>query len=292
MKIGLVDVDSHNFPNLPLMKLSAWHKQQGDSVSWANGIDTYDCVYKSKIFTSTPDNNTSYQTDKIIEGGTGYCLNNRLPFSVEDICPDYSLYPMFNEAYGFLTRGCPRGCKFCVVSIKEGRQSYHAADLADFCRGQKVIKLLDPNILACNERDRLLQQLIDSNARIDFTQGLDIRFVDAHIAKMLASLRIKMIHFSWDNPDEDLTSLFIKAKEQLPFDERRLRVYVLTNFDSTHEQDLYRVYKLREMGYDPYIMIYDKENAPQETRHLQRWVNNKIVWRVCERFENFNPKLA
>ena len=292
MNIGLVDIDGHNFPNLPLMKISAHHKQRGDSVEWAIGFEHYDIVYMSKIFTFTPDDDTMYQADEIIKGGTGYRLDNKLPNEIEHIYPDYTIYPQYNEAYGFLTRGCPRNCEFCIVTQKEGCQSKQVADLSEFWRNQKTVKLLDPNLLACKDREKLLQQLIDSKAYIDFTQGLDIRFVDKGIALMLNDMRVKMIHFAWDNADEDLTASFVKFKQQTVLDERRLRCYVLTNFDSTHEQDLYRLYKLREIGYDPYVMIYDKGNAPRPARLLQRWVNNKIIWRRCERFEDYDPKLG
>ena len=55
MRIGLVEVDGHGFPNLALMRLSAWHKAQGDTVEWWSGFEHYDRVYLSKVFTFTPD---------------------------------------------------------------------------------------------------------------------------------------------------------------------------------------------------------------------------------------------
>lgn len=287
MKIGLVDVDGHNFPNLPIMKLAAYHCNQNDTVEWANRSSNYDRIYMSKIFSFTPDDLTDYKADEIVKGGTGYENKINLPNEVEHIYPMYSLYPNFSEAYGFLTRGCPRACKFCIVSEKEGRCSKRVADLSEFWRGQKTIKLLDPNLLACKEREILLQQLIDSKAYIDFTQGLDIRLADMYIIKMLNSMKIKVIHFAWDNADEDLTKHFSYFKGLTKFSERKLGVYVLTNFNSTHEQDLYRIYKLREIGFNPYVMIYEKETAPKVTKQLQRWVNNKFIWRSCERFEDY-----
>lgn len=286
MKIGIYNVDSHNFPNIPLMKISAWHKKQGDTVVFANTFEHYDKVYMSKIFTFTPDFPYCFNADEVIKGGTGYGLDNKLPDEIENECPDYSLYPQFSEAYGFLTRGCPRNCPFCIVAQKEGRKSLQVSDFDNFYRGQKVIKLLDPNITACINREQLFRQLIDSKAWVDFTQGLDIRLIDG-VEKLILQMKIKMLHFAWDNPDEDLTSCFIRFKKISGIDDRRLRVYVLTNFNSTHEQNLYRVYKLREMGYDPYIMIYEKESAPEITRHLQRWVNNKFIFRSCEKFEDY-----
>lgn len=289
MKIGLIDVDGHNFPNLPLMKISAYHKSLGDSVEWVNLFEHYDKVYQSKVFTFTPDFEYCVNADEIQLGGTGYDLKNKLLPCIENQCPDYSLYPEYSEAFGFLTRGCPRGCPFCIVAQKEGRKSIQVADLDNFYRGQKAIKLLDPNITACADRERLFEQLIESGAWVDFTQGLDIRLVEG-VEKLLSQIKVKMLHFAWDNPEQDLTKYFQNFKSKTDFDMRRLRVYVLTNFDSTHEQDLYRIYKLREMGYDPYVMIYEKETAPRKTRSLQRWVNNKIIFRSVERFEDYDPK--
>ena len=153
MRVGLCDVDGHNWPNLCLMKISAWHKARGDEVSWWQEDGHYDVVYKSRVFTDmySRDNIAVNNAGKVICGGTGYGLQNRLIEEVEHIYPDYGLYPQFEGvAYGFLTRGCPRGCGFCIVSQKEGRQSRRVADLAEFWRGQKEIKLLDANLLACS----------------------------------------------------------------------------------------------------------------------------------------------
>ena len=107
MNIGLIDVDGHHFPNLALMRLSAWHKRRGDTVEWWNGFSHYDRVYKSKVFTFTPDHDTVINADEIITGGTGYKDYSWLPPEVEAAPPDYSIYPQYKRAVGFLTRGCP-----------------------------------------------------------------------------------------------------------------------------------------------------------------------------------------
>lgn len=279
MRIGLVDVDGHNFPNLALMKLSAYHKQLGDTVEWANSLEPFDKIYMAKVFTFSKDDTFAYQCEDIIRGGTGYDLTSKLPAEIECCYPDYELYDIHNTAYGYLTRGCPRGCAFCIVADKEGRASKKVADLSAFWRGQKYIKLLDPNLLASPDWKALLQQLVDSKALVDFTQGLDIRLMTDKKAELISKCKVKMIHFAWDNPND--TTCFEKLKEYskafgLP--QRKLSVYVLTNFNSTTEQDLYRVEKLREIGYMPYVMIYDKPNAPQITRLLQRYVNNRYIF--------------
>ena len=289
MRIGLVDVDGHNFPNLALMKLATYHKQRGDEVEWAFPLLPYDRVYMAKVFTFTQDDITAYQTDDIVRGGTGYDLQSKLPADVENCYPDYSIYGITDTAYGYLTRGCPRGCPFCIVAEKEGKQSKKVANLENFWRGQKYIKLLDPNLLACPDWKELMQELIDSKAWVDFTQGLDIRLMTAEKADFIRQCKIKMIHFAWDNPEDELT--FEKLKEyrkafSLP--DYKCKVYVLANFNSTHEQDLERVYRLRDIGYDPFVMVYEKWNAPKETKRLQRWCNNKIIFRAEQDFAKYH----
>lgn len=293
MKIGLIDVDSHNYPNLALMKLSAWHKSQGDTVEWWWGWGQYDRVYMSKVFddTYTPDIPEPVNADEIIKGGTGYDLQNRLPDEIEHIMPDYGLYHWMPQdtAYGFLTRGCPRGCQFCIVAPKEGRRSVKVADLSEWWDGQKNIVLMDPNTLACPEHLELLGQLADSGAWVDINQGADARLLTEDNIAALNRVKLKMIHFAWDMMEQSesvLRGLELYAKYGA-LDERKRRVYVLTNYNTTMEENLYRVYKLREMKFDPYVMIYDKPHAPKDIKRLQRWCNNKFIWRSCEKFEDY-----
>jgi len=276
------------------MKLSAWHKVRGDSVEWWWGLGQYDRVYMSKIFDGsyTPDMPEPLNAGEIVKGGTGYGLDNKLPYEVEHSFPDYGIYPQFlDTAYGFLTRGCPRACGFCVVSPKEGRCSVAVADLSEFWNGQKNIKLLDANLLACPDHGRLLRQLADSRAWVDFTQGLDIRLITPENAALLNQVRTKSLHFAWDDPEDDLIPYFRRFLELTNIRDRRKRnVYVLTNYGSSHEQDLYRVETLKDMGFDPYVMVYDKPHAPPVTRRLQRWVNNKRIFNTVDKFEDYDPK--
>lgn len=293
MHIGLIDVDSHNFPNLALMKISAWHKKRGDTVEWAFPLAKYDIVYQSKVFDDTysPDIEWIPQAEKIVKGGTGYGLDNKLPDEIEHIYPDYSLYPNLtdNTAYGYLTRGCPRHCDFCIVSDKEGLRSIRVADLSEFWNGQRYIKLLDPNMLACREHMDLFRQLIGSGAYVDFTQGLDIRLTNEENITAINHLKLKEIHFAWDNPRDNLESKFefyTRYAKHKPHG-RYGTVYILTNHGTTMQENLYRVYILRDLGFDPYIMIYDKPNAPREIRDLQRWCNNRRIFRSCPKFEDY-----
>lgn len=293
IRIGLIDVDSHNFPNLCLMKLSAYHKAQGHQVCFWNPLFYFDVVYKSRVFTDTysKDSITVRNAGQVIKGGTGYGPGPDLPDEIEHSYPDYSLYPQYSEtAYGFLSRGCPRGCGFCIVGGKEGRKSRKVADLSEFWRGQREIKLMDANLLACPDHEKLLLQLAKSRALVDFSQGLDIRLITRDNVALLNQVRTKTVHFAWDNPDEDLTRYFRQFLEWTSIKNPRLRrVYLLTNYGSTHEQDLYRVETLRQMGFDPYVMIYEKPTAPPITRHLQRWVNNKRLFYAIPSFSDYEP---
>lgn len=302
MKIGLWS-DCHNFPSLPLMKLSAYHKSLGDNVSLYYPIEEYDRVYASKTFSFTADIDDEYavRADELLRGGTGYCINTKngkeifnesknapLPPEIEHIYPDYSLYPNYNFAIGFLTRGCPRGCGFCVVGKKEGYCSEQVAELSEFWRDQRLIKLLDPNILACADHERILRNLAESRAHVDFTQGLDIRLTNSDNIKLLNAVKTPTLHFAWDNPKEDLTENFKRFAELTTSKgQRKKSVYVLTNYNSTLDEDLYRIYTLRELGYNPYVMIYQKAAAPREIRRLQRWCNCKRIFQSCLDFNGY-----
>ena len=296
MRVGLIDVDSHNWPNLCLMKLSAHHKARGDTVEWWTPEGHYDLVYKSRVFTDlySKDTITVNNADSVVLGGTGYGLSAKLPYDIEHIFPDYSIYPQFSDtAYGFLTRGCPRNCGFCIVSSKEGTRSVRNADLAEFWRGQREIKLMDANLLACPDRDELLEQLAESRAYVDFTQGLDCRLLDADAIDAINRVKIKEMRFAWDSVAESEAVLrglrqYAAQAKRKPHG-RYATVYVLTNYSSTHGEDLYRVETLRAMGYDLYVMVYDRPSAPTVTRQLQRWVNNKRIFNTVKDFKDYIP---
>ena len=311
MKIGLIDVDGHNYPNLPLMKISSWHKQQGDTVEWYepfNGLlNPFDKVYMSKVFSFTPDYELPIYASEIEKGGSGYCISlidgkevfdkskdKELPYEIEHIYPDYSLYPEFKDtAFGFLTRGCPRGCSFCHVKSKEGLLSHKVADLKEFWNGQKNIELLDPNLLACKDCEDLLRQLIDSKAKVNFNQGLDIRLITEKKAELLSQIPIYKIHFAWDRyEDKDLIIPKFKTfREKSKIRSRDLQVYVLCGDREQNvlSQDLERIYWLKNNGYAPYVMLYNKDSLPKghELIKLQRWVNNRIIFWSCETFEEY-----
>lgn len=307
MKIGLFDVDSHNFPNLPLMKISAYHKKQGDEVEFVFPLKHYDKIYVSKVFgdeyTQMP--NFCLQADEIIYGGTGFAItveNGKevyhkdrdpdLPYEIEHIYPDYSLYPELTKdtAYGFLTRGCCNNCDFCIVSKKEGMCSYKVADLSEFWCGQKNICLLDANILACKDRMDLLKQLSDSKAWVDFTQGLDARFITAEVSQELSFVKKKVVHFAFDFMKNESAILHgLENYREYNKGNDKDSVYILTNYNTTFEEDLYRVRKVQSLGFSPDVRIYRKSTAPQIIRDLQRWCNNRLLYRSCD-FMDYVPR--
>lgn len=308
MNIGMLDVDGHRFPNIAQMKISAWHKSQGDHVERYDQFTHYDRVYCSKVFGFSSDYQYYINADEVIKGGTGYAVSRGgedytktddpfLPDEIEHMRPDYSLYNITDTAYGFLTRGCPRGCPFCIVAKKEGRCSYKVADLSEFWSGEKDIVLCDPNILACRDWEDLLRQLIDSNAWVDFNQGLDARVMTEGKAEMLGRVKTKEIHFAWDDyyqKDAVLRGLEMYARYSQDAKRKqhahRAVVYTLTNYNTTIEQDLERIYTLRDLGYWAYVMIYDKPNAPHELIRLQRWCNNRYVFAQVKDFKDYKRK--
>lgn len=301
-RIGLIDVDGHHFPNLALMRISAYHKALGDTVEWWwTDMIHYDRVYMSKIFSDayTPDIPAPMNADEVIRGGTGYHIHlvdgkevfdkeghTDLPPEIERCFPDYSIYPQYDFAVAMTTRGCPRGCAFCHVAAKEGRCSVKVADIDQFWNGQKEIQVLDPNITACRDKRDLFDQYIQTGAKIEFSQGLDIRLLNHHDIEDLNRMRLKQLHFAWDNPKDDLDGLFAEFAKGFKW-KRPGTVYCLTNFGSTMEENLYRIYTLRDMGYDPYVMVYDKKNAPKEILKLQRWCNNKFIFKKCPDFRDY-----
>ena len=305
------------------MKLSAYHKSLGDHVEWHRddpGI-TYDIVYMSRVF------NDEYSTDvpeptnalKVIKGGTGYAikledgievyykeLDPPLPPEVESMYPDYSLYPQYTgwhkslkkqKVFGRLTMGCPRGCGFCHVAPKEGKCSRKVADISQFWRGQGHIVLNDPNILACPDAVTLLKQLKETGATIEFNQGLDARLMTPEKAELLASMRLKMPHFAMDtmealDPVKKGLKMYVDACKRLKgkWNWRDARVYCLTNFATTHAEDMMRIEAIQECEAWPYVMIYNKPSAPAITRRLQRWTNFPAAYAMTKDFDEYQRK--
>ena len=318
LHIGLIDVDGHNYPNLCLMKISAYHKSLGNHVEWYKPEELYDIVYMSRVFNDEYSKDVPEPTNavQVIKGGTGYAikledgkevyhkeLDPPLPPEIESMYPDYSLYPQYTgwhkrlskqKSFGFLTRGCPRGCGFCHVAPKEGKCSHKVADVSQFWRGQRHIVLNDPNILACPDAVDLLHQLRDTGATIEFNQGLDARLMTPEKAELLASMKLKMPHFAMDTmeslePVKKGLQMYVDACKRVKgkWNWRNARVYCLTNFNTTHEQDMERIKAIQDCECWPYTMIYNKPSAPAITRRLQRWTNNPFLYAKTHDFEEY-----
>lgn len=284
MKIGLIDVDGHSgFPNLALMRLSGYHKAKGDSVDWWNGFEHCDRVYMSKVFTFSPDFDTVINADEIIQGGTGYKNYGSLPPEVEATYPDYSIYPNFKSAIGFLTRGCIRNCPWCIVPRKEGHIR-PAATWQEIKRpDSREIIFMDNNVLAC---DHGLQQIEDMGGQpvwVDFNQGLDARLITPEVAKLLARLHwIRFVRMSCDTLA--MLPVVIDAARSLVdagVAPSRLWCYVLV-------QDVATAHKicmtLDLWGITPFAQPYrDYEGGEptEEQKHFARWVNCKQLFNSC-----------
>lgn len=205
MIIGIHDAEKEHmkrktFPNLALMKLAAWHKSQKDQVEWWNPLGSYNRIYSSKVFDFTPEN--PYLPADAIRGGTGYPgipLNSQLPPEIDRMFPDYTLYPACDYAIGYLTRGCPNHCRWCIVPQKEGNiRPYRCWEEVVRQDTDKLI-LMDNNILASSHGIRELERLIGSGYRIDLNQGMDSRLVTPESAEVLSRLKwIRFLRFSCD----------------------------------------------------------------------------------------------
>lgn len=306
MKIGLIDVDGHNYPNLALMKISAYHKAKGDSVEWWWGWEHYDIVYMSKVFSEaySPHIPDPVNADMVIHGGSGYAIQTidgieiydrekdpPLPECVAKMFPDYSLYPEMtkNHAFGRLTEGCPKKCPWCHVCDMQGTVCHQVCELREFWNGQRCIELMDANILACQDREKMLLSLYDSGVKVSFNQGLDIQRMDDDVIQILNRVKVIVFYFAWDDPKVDLTGQFAYVGQRLRIkDKSRRMVYVMTNYGGSGAEDtLERIYILKSLGYDPYVMIYNKPSAPKVLRDIQRWCNNKTIFGACPYFEDY-----
>lgn len=203
-RIGLLAVDSV-YPNLALMKISRHHKEHGDTVEWMNPLEHYDKVYMAKVFSYTPDYRYYIDAGEVEKGGTGYDIRKRLPENIDRLQPDYSIYPAIDNttAYGFITRGCPNKCKWCVVPQKEGNiQPY--MDVEEIAiEGRRNLILMDNNILASDYGILQIEKIVRLGLKVDFNQALDARLVTDDIAKLLAKVKwIKRIRFGCDTPGQ------------------------------------------------------------------------------------------
>ena len=290
MNIGLIDVDN-KIPNFALMRASAYHKSQGDTVEWAMPFTHYDKVYASKVFTFTPDfNSLTIDADEILKGGTGYDIAKRLPQEIEQSAlMDYSIYPGYDGSIQFFSRGCIRHCKFCLVHDKEGR--IHTVKPVDLNPKGKHIMVMDNNFFANPNWRDAVEYLIKAEQYVKL-YGVDLRIMNDEQAYWLNKLKIKQdIHIAWDDPRIDLT---LQLKELLRYvSPHKLMCYVLIGYNSTIEQDLYRLETLKRLRIKPFVMPYrDYDNTRKRTNYeidIAKWANRAWMFFSCD-FEDFSPR--
>lgn len=295
-KIGLIDIDNTGFPNLALMKIAAYHKNIGDAVEFA-GLNNYDKTYLSKIFTYTPDYTPDYtpslaQLGEIIKGGTGYDLTTMLPYEIDNILPDYSIYGIKDIAYGFLTRGCNHNCKWCVVPKKEG-QTKPYRDIEQILQGRKKAILMDNNILATDYGIEQIEKIVKFGIRVDFNQGLDARLITPEIAELLSKVKwIRSIRFACDS--DSMIEPVIKAMELLVkfgIGKWRFDNYLLLNGDI--ESAYLRAMTMKEYGISispqPYRDFREKNNIPQWQKDFARWGNRKELFKSTD-FKDYEAR--
>lgn len=318
MNIGLVDVDGHAkkkkwgatiYPNLALCKIARWHKDHGDDVEWVFPFKHYDRIYISKVFNFTPDDLTAYDADEIIRGGTGYDITSRLPDDIDRTQPDYSIYTNIPKdyAYGFLTRGCPNKCPWCVVPRKEGKiRPYMDVDEIAI-EGRTKLVLMDNNILAAGDYAKeQLQKIIDRGYRVDFNQALDARLVTDEFARLLAKVKWleRRIRFGCDTKQQikeceraiELINGYGYKGEYFLYtmigwgndlDEcyERIHYWWIRNREC-REKHLPNIYPYAQPYRDPFKQ---RSNIPQWQKDMVGWVNKHMIFQMID-FKDFEPR--
>ena len=285
MRIGLFDVDS-KIPNLALMKLSQFHKKNGDNVEMYLPLlhDTFDMVYASKIFEFSDGSDLR---DDMVIGGTGVDMSISPSPEIEKEVPDYSIYG-YKHSIGFSQRGCRFKCGFCVVPKKEGSPYFNSTiDGIWTQRASRFIVLLDNDFFGNPQWEQCIADIKRHRLQVCFSQGLNIRIISRKQAEALASVRFRnlrntysQVTFAWDQIDDEKVILRgIKRVMDAGVKPWQMQFFVLIGYDTTEDDDLHRVLMIRDLGCDPFVMPYDK-TVPYQ-RHFARWVNRRQVFKSC-----------
>ena len=294
MNVGLLAVDSQ-YPNLALMKLSTWHKQQGDTVEWYNPLCRYDKVYMAKVFNFTPDYGYYVHADEVERGGTGYDLKKTLPRQIDCIRPDYSIYPQIDSrtAYGFLTRGCPNRCRWCIVPKKEGRLKPYMDVDEIAVDGRDNLILMDNNILASDYGLSQIEKIVRRKLRVDFNQGLDARLVTDDVARLLARVKwIKRIRFGCDTPAQIFhCERAIELIRSCGYRGEFFLYCILMDFAESYRRISHWRKDKKVLPFaQPYRDIDNPhQRIPQWQKDMAHWVNRKELFDKCS-FEDFEPR--
>lgn len=294
MRIGIYQVDGTKymgvqFPNISLMKISAYHKSIGDTVEWYDGYlfaDQYDKVYASKIFSFSP---MPQIPKNMVIGGTGIDFMNKLPQEIENAPMDWSIYPDTPFHYGFSMKGCRFKCSFCCVPTKEGRPyNYNTIDelLTNPSGGNKLM-LLDNDFFGGTNWEANLNRIIELKLKICFVQGLNIRIISERQANLLSQCKYvnskfnqKYLTFAWDQyQDGKVVLRGIERCVKAGIPANHMQFFVLIGYDTTEQQDMERIETLRSLGCMPFVMPYDKKNKYQKA--LARYVNHRATFKSC-----------
>lgn len=291
MKVGLIDVDGHHFPNLALMKIAGYHQRLGNQVEWVNYFENYDVVYKSKVFTFSEDNIMCVHADQVECGGTGYDYTNVLADCMEHSMPDYRLYAgckwyKKDVAYGYTTRGCTNHCGWCIVPVKEGYIRQHAG-VEEFLGDKKKVILMDNNILAHHWGLKQIEELISRKVAVDFNQGLDARRIADNpvVGELLGRVKyMRYLRMACDTPEQfEYVRRSIELLGKYGIEPQRIFVYCLVKNDLVEaEQRVMSISRLGAMPFAQPYRDYTKDcQVPVLHKWFARWVNHVPTFKSC-----------
>ena len=306
--IRLTHLDG-KLPNLALMKLSHFHKAQGDEVVLSRNVQPdlweggYDKVYGSVVFTRSQPIVERFraQWPQGILGGSGlggadeWNTVERELGVAEYEHYDYSIYDGYAPSIGFTMRGCRLACAFCVVPRKEGKPR-SVNSITDIWRGEghpKQIVLLDNDFFGQppKQYEARIAEIMDGDFRVSFNQGINVRLLrKQEHADALAAMKCmddgftrRCIYTAFDNSDDE--QVFRRGVEFLlnaGFRGDQILVYMLVGFaqDETWEAIFDRLNIMLEYKLSPYPMVYQQigDGPPQNgldylrLKSFQRWI--------------------
>ena len=298
MKIGIIDVDNTSFPNLALGKIARHHKKQGDEVEGYDPLfgGGYDKVYMSKVFTFTPDYEFPVIADEIDKGGTGYDLHKVLPKEIDRLQPDYDMLGVdAKTAYGFLTRGCPNKCPWCIVPIKEGKQVAYMDVEEIAIEGRTNLILMDNNILASDYGLEQIEKIIKNGYRVDFNQALDARLVTEDVAKLLAKVKwLTPIRFGCDTHRQiEHCKRVMKRIDSYRDNPAFYLLYTIIGEDINEDYERLSSFRdnprVRIVG-QPYRDFNNPNQIiPQWQKDMARWAMRRELYATCD-FKDYEPR--
>lgn len=281
-------------PNLALMKLASWHRQQGDDIRLERRPTptlfepSYDVIYASAVFEWTRpviDRLLAAYPEAIVGGtGTGDFRTVEEVIGCEHEQYDYSIYPGYRWSLGFTQRGCRQRCGFCVVPRKEGKPRA-VNTVWDIWRGDphpRAVLLLDNDFFGLPSWSDRIAELRDGKFRVSFNQGINLRLLRPEQAAALAQVEYRdddferrRLYTAWDNLGDE--ARFFKGLALLNdagVPSKHLMVYMLIGYrpGETMEEIIYRFERLRAIGVKPFPMVYQRHKAPAQLRRFARWV--------------------